>query len=578
VTVRDTTAPSLVAPVDVTAEATGTITPVSIGQATATDIFGVTITNNAPLDSTYPPGETLVTWTATDANGNAATGTQRVTVHDTIAPVLTVPADVITEATGTMTSVSIGQATATDIFNVTITNNAPLDGTYPLGNTLVTWTVLDVNGNGSTATQKVTVVDTTKPTISITGVADSTTYIETVTPMITITDQASGVKTIIITLDGAAYISATAITAAGNHVLTVTAVDNAQNTAIETVTFSINANTIIVVNASTAEYSDAAQLAALLTSRNSPVANQPVIFKVNSNAVGTATTGADGKAILNAVINQPAGTYPVHASFAGSNTGFLNASEGSASITVNPEKASIMYTGQYLVQFPGSITLAARVTQENDASSGDLSFARVRFDVAAINSDGTVTNVGAYTVPCNSSGEASTIQSYTIGVYSITAVIENDGYYSPASDSAVAPVYDPSGGFATGGGWINVTDPNYGNQGRANFGFNAKYKDASSTGNLEFQYKDGDINLKSKQIDWLVISAVSAQFEGVGTIKDMPGEFKFRVNCTDNNQNGNPDKFTIKIWAGLNTDTDDNLIYKALNVDLAGGNIVVKTK
>jgi hypothetical protein len=56
----------------------------------------------------------------------------------------------------------------------------------------------------------------------------------------------------------------------------------------------------------------------------------------------------------------------------------------------------------------------------------------------------------------------------------------------------------------------------------------------------------------------------------------MPGEYKFRVNCTDNNQNGNPDKFTIKIWAGLNTDTDGNLIYKALNVDLAGGNIVVK--
>jgi Ca2+-binding RTX toxin-like protein len=38
----------------------------------------VTITNNAP--TTFPLGETTVTWTATDSAGNAATATQKVMV------------------------------------------------------------------------------------------------------------------------------------------------------------------------------------------------------------------------------------------------------------------------------------------------------------------------------------------------------------------------------------------------------------------------------------------------------------------------------------------------------------------
>jgi len=162
VTVVDTTAPVLTVPADVSVEATGMETPVSIGTATATDIFAVTVTSDAP--ATYPLGTTVVTWTATDANGNVTTGTQNVTVVDTTAPVLTVPADVSVEATGMETPVSIGTATATDIFAVTVTSDAP--ATYPLGTTVVTWTATDANGNVTTGTQNVTVVDTTAPTVT----------------------------------------------------------------------------------------------------------------------------------------------------------------------------------------------------------------------------------------------------------------------------------------------------------------------------------------------------------------------------------------------------------------------------
>jgi len=89
-----------------------------------------------------------------------------VTVTDTTAPVLTVPAAVTSEANGVMSTVAIGSATATDIFAVTVSSNAP--ATYPLGLTIVTWTATDANGNVSTATQNVTVVDTTAPAVTAT--------------------------------------------------------------------------------------------------------------------------------------------------------------------------------------------------------------------------------------------------------------------------------------------------------------------------------------------------------------------------------------------------------------------------
>ncbi|MBK7245505.1 MAG: hypothetical protein IPH98_16970 [Saprospiraceae bacterium] len=65
------------------------------------------------------------------------------------------------------------------------------------------------------------------------------------------------------------------------------------------------------------------------------------------------------------------------------------------------------------------------------------------------------------------------------------------------------PVYDPTGGFITGGGWINSPEGAYPAiptlTGKANFGFVAKYKKGNNQvdGNTEFQFKAGNLNFKS---------------------------------------------------------------------------------
>ena len=160
------------------------------------------------------------------------------------------------------------------------------------------------------------------------------------------------------------------------------------------------------------------------------------------------------------------------------------------------------------------------------------------------------------------------------GVYTLQ-VIGTDLSGNSATEELIFIIYDPDGGFATGGGWFITDEESTLPYGRANFGFVAKYQKGKSTGNLEFQYQDADINLKSTTIDWLTISSNKVIFQGTGTINNE-GLYTFRVMATDTAEPGvNQDHFDIKIWEG--TDTEEDPIHKAKNT-LSGGNIKVHKK
>src|SRR5574337_1830755 len=170
VTVKDTTKPLLIPPVSITTPALGPLTVLLNGLGTPTVSDAVdphpTVTNNAPSGG-FPPGSTTVTWTAVDSSGNVATATQLVTI--TVLgdiPTITAPPAVIVEATGPLTTVSLGTPTVSDAVDPhpTVTNNAPSGG-FPIGNSTVIWTATNLAHNSQSASQSVTVKDTTPPTI-----------------------------------------------------------------------------------------------------------------------------------------------------------------------------------------------------------------------------------------------------------------------------------------------------------------------------------------------------------------------------------------------------------------------------
>jgi hypothetical protein len=173
------------------------------------------------------------------------------------------------------------------------------------------------------------------------------------------------------------------------------------------------------------------------------------------------------------------------------------------------------------------------------------------------------------------------------GVYSITIKLKDVCENTISTVYEYVVVYDPSGGFVTGGGWINspagayVANPLL--TGKANFGFVAKYQKGKTvpTGHTEFQFHAAGMNFKSTDYEWLVIAGKKAQFKGSGTINGS-GNYGFILTATDDI----PDRFRIKIWnIATGKIVYDNQIGSPDNANpstaIAGGSIVIhnsKTK
>jgi len=124
----------------------------------------------------FPVGTTDVTYTATDAAGNTATGVQHVTVLEQTPPTFTfVPGDLSFNTGAGATScgtfvgdATLGTATVADNCDTTvIRSGVPAGNNFPVGVTVITYTA---KANPSvTATQRVTVVDNTPPVVTAPG-------------------------------------------------------------------------------------------------------------------------------------------------------------------------------------------------------------------------------------------------------------------------------------------------------------------------------------------------------------------------------------------------------------------------
>ncbi|HEX5149124.1 MAG TPA: hypothetical protein VFW02_08585, partial [Candidatus Limnocylindrales bacterium] len=190
-------------------------------------------------------------------------------------------------------------------------------------------------------------------------------------------------------------------------------------------------------------------------------------------------------------------------------------------------------------------------------------------------------------------GSCSATHTYgTAGVYTVKVTATDDDTGLATSKFEFVVVYDPSAGFVTGGGWINVaagscqlTTVCGGATGKANFGFNSKYKKGASVpdGQTEFQFQAGNLNFHSEAYEWLVINGFKAQYRGTGEINGTTG-YSFILTAYDGNANGGGgvDKFRIKIWrTSTGTVVFDSKMGYSDDIDaanpqaIAGGSIVI---
>ena len=172
------------------------------------------------------------------------------------------------------------------------------------------------------------------------------------------------------------------------------------------------------------------------------------------------------------------------------------------------------------------------------------------------------------------------------GVYTIKITVTDGHGRVGESSYQYVVVYNPDGGFVTGGGWIMspagayTTDPSL--TGKATFGFVSKYEKGATvpTGNTEFQFNAGNLKFKSTSYEWMVVAGAKAQFKGFGTINGV-GNYRFMLTVIDGDLLANgtkPDTFRIRIW-GDNGLVYDNQLNAADTADpstvLGGGSIVI---
>lgn len=121
-------------------------------------------------DATFPintQGTTQITWSFNDGNGNSISQTQTVVIADVTAPVPDITQ--LPNLTNQCEVMTLTPPTATDNCGGTITGTtsttAPIQ---TLGNSTITWTFDDGNGNSSTQTQNV-INPTIDNTVTVTG-------------------------------------------------------------------------------------------------------------------------------------------------------------------------------------------------------------------------------------------------------------------------------------------------------------------------------------------------------------------------------------------------------------------------
>jgi hypothetical protein len=276
------------------------------------------------------------------------------------------------------------------------------------------------------------------------------------------------------------------------------------------------------------------------------------------------------------------------------------ADEAKLRIVVERENARVGYTGDLLFSTGSGtaskapVSLRAHVTQEPDGTSGDLTLARVVFDVYGPDNSGGAPDRTYVTSP-NADGDA-VVDAGLLATGTWTVVVRTDpsegSFEAPASDVVPVTVYTPSAGsFVTGGGWVH--DPGYlgrpvpiSTDDQGSFGLEARLrKDGSPSGNVSYAFAGGDGNqYVVRSTGWegggLAISAGRATIagtcdvtvlDGAGSVVSQSTDDTFRLDVTDD---PGEDTFALSVY------TPDGTLYHRVGTPryplrLGGGQVVV---
>jgi hypothetical protein len=298
-----------------------------------------------------------------------------------------------------------------------------------------------------------------------------------------------------------------------------------------------------------------------------------------------------------------AGVYPINLKVEDPHGAVTNAT---VTITVNKETAETTYTGDMGVVTAGptittaTVRLAAHLTQDPDGAPGDISLAKVRFEIFKSTNNTPTPDFTVGNVPVDANGDAvAFLPGLGADTYVVLVKIEAANGFWTAAPVGLGTINVAIGSDETqtsGGGWV-PDSPN----GRANFGFNVKGSNGSPKGSSIFIFRGTDgFNYIVKSTSWTggflnfstepgtsILNRTSFKGKCVvqkvdqttGVIVASFGNFSFTVDARDGDllTPRSFDAYAITvldssgvIWRRLGTN--------AALLPLGGGNVMVKAK
>ncbi len=209
-------------------------------------------------------------------------------------------------------------------------------------------------------------------------------------------------------------------------------------------TVNLPEGTQLTINPTSGPYNGSTPVSGTLinTYTNQPVPNEPVTFTLGTQTC-TATTNANGVASCPLTPNEPAGTYPISATFPGDSSSMpqLVTNSSSSTFTVTPASTTLIYTGPTTVTNGQPTTLSGTLTTNEPSSGTDVAGKTVTFTL------GSGSSVQSCTATTNANGAAScTIGSVnqTSGSVVISSNFGGDTYYQSSSTPSTAIVRTPT--------------------------------------------------------------------------------------------------------------------------------------
>jgi hypothetical protein len=329
----------------------------------------------------------------------------------------------------------------------------------------------------------------------------------------------------------------------------------------------------------------------------SVLSSLPAGITVTPTGVGSLTISGNPLVV--------AGVYNINLQVTDPHTATTNAT---VTINVNKEAAETAYTGDMGVITAGptittaTVRLAAHLTQDPDGAPGDITLARVTFEIFKSTNltdtpDTTVTNV-----PVDSNGDALVLLP---GVAADTYVVKvkidtTNGFWTaaPVGLGTINVAVGTDDQRVAGGGWVVDSDSA---NGKDNFGFTVRIDKKNLKGNSIFIIRGTDgFNYIVKSTSWqggflnfanepATSTANRASFAGKCTVQKIDratgalvssfGNFSFSVDVRDGDLLTPPqgDAYAITIldtngviWRRVGTNTS--------LVPLGGGNVNVKAR